>query len=306
MRTSIRTTRLIKFIALALAATASGVAAAPAAPECSMSATLADWGENSTGDIDIAAGQSCQIPIGIRGTVTTSAIAQKPAGGKLKKINASTFEYKAKAKYKGSDTLCHQGDGSGGRKRPAPRSSPCARPSSNPVRAVTARRSRARPGRRRDRFVRGALRPSARRWNDRSDMLAAQRRGEPAGHQSVHELHARKMSGIRHHLEQRDRTAVCPCAWPARRRWFRARAAPACRRGRSDRRSTRRRHPPRSSGRPRRAHRRAGTRRCRRGAAGCARPGTRDGDRAETPLPTTARDAERWIASWLAMVGCSI
>ncbi|WP_249136333.1 hypothetical protein [Bradyrhizobium tropiciagri] len=82
-------------------------------PECSMSVTLADWGENSSGDIDVASGESCQIPIGIRGTVTDSAISQKPAYGKLKKINASTFEYRAKAKYKGNDTFAIKATGQG-------------------------------------------------------------------------------------------------------------------------------------------------------------------------------------------------
>ncbi|QPF87993.1 hypothetical protein IC762_05910 [Bradyrhizobium genosp. L] len=78
-----------------------------------MSASLANWGENSTADIDVASGESCQIPIGIRGTVTDSAIAQKPAYGKLKKINALTFEYRAKAKYKGSDSFAIKATGQG-------------------------------------------------------------------------------------------------------------------------------------------------------------------------------------------------
>ncbi|WP_050628466.1 hypothetical protein [Bradyrhizobium viridifuturi] len=67
MRTDILTARLTGVAALALILTTSGVmpaSAAQAVPECSMSATLADWGENSTGDIDIASGESCQIPIG--------------------------------------------------------------------------------------------------------------------------------------------------------------------------------------------------------------------------------------------------
>ncbi|MDH2386221.1 hypothetical protein [Bradyrhizobium sp. CER78] len=102
--------------ALALVLAASGVTpalSAQAVPECSMSVTLADWGENSTGDIDIASGESCQIPIGIRGTVTDSSISQKPAYGKLKKINPSTFEYRAKAKYKGSDSFAIKATGKG-------------------------------------------------------------------------------------------------------------------------------------------------------------------------------------------------
>ncbi len=39
--------------------------------------------------------------------------------------------------------------------------------------------------------------------NDRTDVLAAQRSGEPAGHESVHDLHALDMARGRHDLEQR-------------------------------------------------------------------------------------------------------
>lgn len=110
------TTRLLNVTALLFAATAAGVVpalSAPAVPQCSMSVTLADWGENSSGDIDVASGETCQIPIQIRGTVTESAISQKPSYGKLKKINASTFEYKAKARYKGNDTFAIKATGQG-------------------------------------------------------------------------------------------------------------------------------------------------------------------------------------------------
>ncbi|MBR1213063.1 hypothetical protein [Bradyrhizobium sp. JYMT SZCCT0180] len=108
--------RLSKAAALALIVAATSVApasSAPAASDCSASTTLANWGENSTGDIDIAAGESCVFPIKIRGTVTSSEISQKPARGKLKKIDASTYEYRAKAKYKGSDTFVIKATGKG-------------------------------------------------------------------------------------------------------------------------------------------------------------------------------------------------
>ena len=74
---------------------------------------LADWGENSTGDISVASGQSCQFPIRMRGTVRSSEIFQKPAHGKLKKLNATTYEYKAKARYKGNDTFAIKATGQG-------------------------------------------------------------------------------------------------------------------------------------------------------------------------------------------------
>ncbi|MGH6641450.1 MAG: hypothetical protein ACRED3_02010 [Bradyrhizobium sp.] len=101
-------------LALAVAATSiAPVSPARAVSDCSASTTLANLGENATGDIDIAAGESCLYPIRIRGTVANSEISQKPAHGKLKKLNASSYQYTAKAKYKGSDTFAIKATGKG-------------------------------------------------------------------------------------------------------------------------------------------------------------------------------------------------
>jgi hypothetical protein len=108
--------RLSKVAALALIVGATGsmsVSVALAAPNCSASVTLADWGENSIGDIDIASGESCLFPISIRGTVSSSGILQKPSHGKLKRLNIATYEYKAKARYKGKDTFAIKATGQG-------------------------------------------------------------------------------------------------------------------------------------------------------------------------------------------------
>ena len=108
--------RLSEVVALALVA---GVAAsmpasrALATPDCPKLVELADWGENSTGDISVAPGQSCLFPITMRGTVSSSEIFKKPAYGKLKKINPTTYEYKAKAKYKGNDSFAIKATGQG-------------------------------------------------------------------------------------------------------------------------------------------------------------------------------------------------
>ncbi|MBA4037213.1 MAG: hypothetical protein C0480_21735 [Bradyrhizobium sp.] len=88
---------------------------APAASDCPKLVELADWGENSTGDISVAPGQSCLFPITIRGTVNSSEILKKPAYGKLKKLNATTYEYKAKARYKGNDSFAIKATGQGPR-----------------------------------------------------------------------------------------------------------------------------------------------------------------------------------------------
>jgi hypothetical protein len=106
----------VRALALVVAVTASLPAMqALAAPDCPKLVELADWGENSSGDISVAPGQSCLFPITIRGTVSSSEIFKKPSYGKLKKVNLTTYEYKAKAKYKGNDTFAIKATGQGPR-----------------------------------------------------------------------------------------------------------------------------------------------------------------------------------------------
>ena len=108
--------RFTKVTIWALGIAATSIASAPlahAAADCSASMTLADFGENPTGYIDIAPGETCQFAIKMRGAVSSSDISQKPSYGKLKKIDASTYEYKAKAKYKGSDSFAIKATGKG-------------------------------------------------------------------------------------------------------------------------------------------------------------------------------------------------
>jgi len=108
--------RLSKVAAFALIVGVPGLismSSARGASDCSISVTLADWGENSTAYIDLASGQSCQFPIRMSGKVISSEISQKPAHGKLKKLDMATYEYKAKARYKGDDTFAIKATGQG-------------------------------------------------------------------------------------------------------------------------------------------------------------------------------------------------
>jgi len=89
------------------------VAPTLAASDCPKVAELADWGQNSTADISVASGGSCLFPITMRGTVSSSDILQKPVHGKVKKLNTTSYEYRAKARYKGSDTFSIKASGEG-------------------------------------------------------------------------------------------------------------------------------------------------------------------------------------------------
>jgi hypothetical protein len=109
--------RKSKVAALVLIVGATSIAsvslAKAAPPDCPLSVTLADWGENSTGYFTVVPGGSCQFPIKLLGTVSSSEISQKPGHGKLKKVNASTYQYTAKARYKGSDAFAVTATGKG-------------------------------------------------------------------------------------------------------------------------------------------------------------------------------------------------
>jgi hypothetical protein len=82
-----------------------------ATSNCSMSATLANWGEKSTADIAVAPKESCQFPLKLTGTIESSEISQMPSRGKLKKISTSTYQYTAKARYRGTDVFAIRATG---------------------------------------------------------------------------------------------------------------------------------------------------------------------------------------------------
>ncbi|MBR0735158.1 hypothetical protein JQ595_41175 [Bradyrhizobium japonicum] len=98
---------------IAGASSPTSVFNALAASECARSMELAHWGENTTGDISVASGDSCIFPITLRGAASTSEVSQKPAHGKLKMLNVATYEYKTKARYKGSDAFAIKATGKG-------------------------------------------------------------------------------------------------------------------------------------------------------------------------------------------------
>lgn len=108
--------RIPKAIALAIIVaipTLVSLSPAQAASECPATGTLSGWGVNSTGYFTVASGGTCLFPIRMDGVVSSSSVSQKPAHGTLKRLNISTYEYTAKAGYKGSDVFAIQATGKG-------------------------------------------------------------------------------------------------------------------------------------------------------------------------------------------------
>ena len=98
--------RYLKASALAFIIAAPGLAfasTAQAASECPVAA----------GVFNVASGGACLFPLRIEGVIASSSILHKPEHGTLTQLNASTFEYTAKAGYVGTDTFSVQATGKG-------------------------------------------------------------------------------------------------------------------------------------------------------------------------------------------------
>jgi hypothetical protein len=98
-------------VALGLVAVATP-ALAQNAPQCVVSGSPpAGWGFNSTGYMMIASGGSCLFSINISGEILSSRVSQRPAHGKLQRLNRSSYVYTSQAGYRGSDAFSVQATG---------------------------------------------------------------------------------------------------------------------------------------------------------------------------------------------------
>jgi len=97
---------------LVLAAVATP-ALAQNAPQCPVSGTPSDWGVNSVGYIQINVGGSCLFSLNVRGEILSSSVSQRPAHGRLQRIDRASYVYKSNAGYRGSDTFAVQATGNG-------------------------------------------------------------------------------------------------------------------------------------------------------------------------------------------------
>lgn len=108
--------RYLKAYALAFIVAAPSLAfvsTAQAVSECPVAGILSTWGINSAGVFNVASGGACLFPLRIEGVIASSSILHKPEHGTLTQLNASTFEYTAKAGYVGTDTFSVQATGKG-------------------------------------------------------------------------------------------------------------------------------------------------------------------------------------------------
>jgi hypothetical protein len=108
-------THIMRACSVLIAVTLGLVAVAtptPAQNQCVMSGSPpAGWGFNSIGYIMIASGGSCLFTINISGEILSSRVSQRPAHGKLQRLNRSSYVYTSQAGYRGGDAFSVQATG---------------------------------------------------------------------------------------------------------------------------------------------------------------------------------------------------
>ncbi len=99
---------------LALAAVLSLTpGAAFAISECRVIGSPSAFGVDMTAYFTVRSGETCNFPMRIPGAMHSSGVSQKPAHGKLRQVNVTTFRYTAASNYKGTDTFAIYGEGKG-------------------------------------------------------------------------------------------------------------------------------------------------------------------------------------------------
>jgi len=94
-----------------VAAASLAVSGAARADMCQINGNWAGWGQHGTGSFDISSGQSCLIGVSTFGYLQDTKILKRPQHGTVKQLSLSSFEYKAKPGYTGTDTFVLSGTG---------------------------------------------------------------------------------------------------------------------------------------------------------------------------------------------------
>jgi hypothetical protein len=104
--------RSIISIPAAILATCLAVGSAQA-EQCVGTGTQTTFGANGTGWFEVKSGQACQYAFSMMGggVVSNSRITVRPKNGTARMLDATSFEYKAKAGYKGQDTFAIEATG---------------------------------------------------------------------------------------------------------------------------------------------------------------------------------------------------
>ncbi len=97
----------------------SSLALSPSAraDSCQIVGNMTPFGQNMSGEFDVRSGSSCTSALSMPGTMQSTKVVSKPQHGTVKMVSLTTFEYKAKPGYTGTDafTLAATGFGTLGK-----------------------------------------------------------------------------------------------------------------------------------------------------------------------------------------------
>jgi hypothetical protein len=72
---------------------------------CQIVGNFAPFGQNMSGEFDVKSGGSCRSALAMPGTMQSAKIVTKPQHGTVRLVTPTTFEYKAKPGFTGSDAF---------------------------------------------------------------------------------------------------------------------------------------------------------------------------------------------------------
>jgi hypothetical protein len=101
--------RLAGAIAIASLATATSARA----DSCQIIGNFAPFGQTMSGEFDVPSGGSCTSALSMPGTMQRTKIITRPQHGTVRMVSLTTFEYKAKPGYTGSDAFALAATGAG-------------------------------------------------------------------------------------------------------------------------------------------------------------------------------------------------
>jgi Bacterial Ig domain len=104
---SLRATKIVNLPVLASAiAIASLASSAPAkAASCQIIGSFAPFGQNMSGEFNVRSGSSCRSTLSMPGTMQNTKVVTPAQHGTVRMVSLTTFEYKAKPGFTGSDSF---------------------------------------------------------------------------------------------------------------------------------------------------------------------------------------------------------
>jgi hypothetical protein len=103
-------------LASAVAIPSLALSSSAKADACQIIGSFAPFGQNMSGEFDVRSGGSCTSQLSMPGTMQNTKIVTRAQHGTVRMVDLTTFEYKAKPGYTGSDnfTLAATGVGTFG------------------------------------------------------------------------------------------------------------------------------------------------------------------------------------------------